>query len=201
MSVPRSTLAAPAQLARDVRKSRFLANAANVATPDAAIEFVAAVARADATHNCWAYRIGQQYRFNDDGEPAGTAGKPILQAIDGAGLDEVVVVVTRWFGGIKLGAGGLMRAYGGCAAECLRGANKCEQVETADVEFELAFAAMPLLQSRLAALAASKLSETFTGDGAVLRVRLPASRVDDLRLLLADLSRGRTTLRQLHHAG
>jgi len=201
MTVPRSTLAATAQLAQEVRKSRFLANAAHVTTPDDALAFVAAMGHADATHNCWAYRIGQQYRFNDDGEPSGTAGKPILQAIDGQGLDEVVVVVTRWFGGIKLGAGGLMRAYGGCAAECLREAAKREQIETADVEFELAFAAIPLLQSRLMGLAASKLSETFTGDGAVLRVRLPASRIDDLRSLLADLSRGRATIRQVHHAG
>jgi putative IMPACT (imprinted ancient) family translation regulator len=59
-------------------------------------------------------------RFNDDGEPAGTAGRPILQAIEGQGMDRVVVVVKRWYGGIKLGAGGLMRAYGGTAAECLR---------------------------------------------------------------------------------
>src|SRR3546814_18000784 len=74
----------------------------------------------DATHNCWAWRIGDDYRSNDDGEPAGTAGRPILAAIDGQGMDRVVVVVTRWFGGIKLGAGGLVRAYGGTAAECLR---------------------------------------------------------------------------------
>ena len=133
MTLPRSTLAATAQLAQEVRKSRFLANAAHVTTPDDALAFVAAMGHADATHNCWAYRIGQQYRFNDDGEPSGTAGKPILQAIDGQGLDEVVVVVTRWFGGIKLGAGGLMRAYGGCAAECLREAAKREQIETTDV--------------------------------------------------------------------
>src|SRR3546814_2284064 len=56
----------------------------------------------DATHNCWAWRIGDDYRSNDDGEPAGTAGRPILAAIDGQGMDRVVVVVTRWFGGIKL---------------------------------------------------------------------------------------------------
>lgn len=201
MSAPRSTLAGPVQLTQEVRKSRFLANAGSVATPDAAVAFVAAVSRADASHNCWAYRIGQHYRFNDDGEPGGTAGKPILQAIDGQGLDEVVVVVTRWFGGIKLGAGGLMRAYGGCAAECLRGAPKRELIETADVEFELAFAAMPVLQSRLAALAAYKLSESFTGEGALVRLRLPASRLDELRSLLADLSRGRAALRQLQEAG
>ena len=183
-----------------VKKSRFLAAALPIAGEADAKDALATYAHADANHNCFAWRSGQTYRFSDDGEPSGTAGKPILQAIDGQGLDEVIVVVTRWFGGIKLGAGGLMRAYGGCAAECLREAAKREQIETADVEFELAFAAIPLLQSRLTGLAASKLSETFTGDGAVLRVRLPANRIDDLRSLLADLSRGRATVRQVHLA-
>lgn len=197
MSVPRSTLAAPAHLAQEIRRSRFLANAASVATPAAALAFVDSVAHVDATHNCWAYRIGQQYRFSDDGEPAGTAGKPMLQAIDGQGLDEVVVVVTRWFGGIKLGAGGLMRAYGGCAAECLRGAARRALIETADVEFELGFVALPLLHSRLAAFDARKLSETFVRDGAVLRVRLPTTRIEALRSLLADLSRGQCSMRVL----
>lgn len=195
MNLPRSTLAAPAHLTQDIRKSRFLANAANVATPVEALAFIDIVAQADATHNCWAYRIGQQYRFNDDGEPAGTAGKPILQAIDGQGLDDVVVVVTRWFGGIKLGAGGLVRAYGGCAAECLRNAAKRELVEMAEVEFAIGFAAIPVLQARLGELAASKLGETFDGAGATLRVRLPANRVEALRALLGDLSRGRAHVR------
>jgi uncharacterized YigZ family protein len=197
MSLPRSTLSAPAHLAQEVRKSRFLANAANVATADAALAFVAAAAHAHATHNCWAYRVGQQYRFNDDGEPAGTAGKPILQAIEGQGLDEVVVVVTRWFGGIKLGAGGLMRAYGGCAAECLRNAERRELIETLDVEFALGFIALPLLRARLADFEAQKLAENFVSEGAVLRLRVPASRIDALRTLLADLSRGRAALRIL----
>ncbi len=71
--------------------------------------FLQQVAVTDATHNCWAYRHGQDYRSSDDGEPAGTAGRPILAAIDGQGFDRVMVVVTRWFG-IKLGAGGLVRA-------------------------------------------------------------------------------------------
>ncbi len=197
MSVPHSTLAAPAQFGQEVRKSRFVANATTVATPDAAIAFVTAVVQADATHNCWAYRIGQQYRFNDDGEPAGTAGKPILHAIDGQGLDQVVVVVTRWFGGIKLGAGGLIRAYGGAAAECLRNATRRQLIETTDVEFALAFVSLPLLRVRLADFDAQKLSETFVSDGAVLRVRLPSSQTDALRALLADLSRGQCSMRVL----
>jgi uncharacterized YigZ family protein len=192
MSAPRATLAAPARHVLEVRKSKFVANAANAASPQAALAFIDAVSDRSATHNCWAWRIGQQYRFNDDGEPAGTAGKPILQAIDAQGLDQLVVVVTRWFGGIKLGAGGLARAYGGCAAECLRTAARVELVETVDVEFDLAFAALPLLHARLPEFEAQRLREDFGSDGASLRVRLPSARVDALSTLLADLSRGRS---------
>jgi len=114
------TLASRWQLQQEIRKSRFLAQAAPVDDDAAADTFIAEVSDRGATHNCWAWRLGNRYRFNDDGEPGGSAGRPILAAIDGQGLDHVVVVVTRWFGGIKLGVGGLVRAYGGCAAECLR---------------------------------------------------------------------------------
>src|SRR5690606_15533044 len=96
------TLATPASHLLEVKHSRFLAHAAPVGNAADALAFVASVLVADATHNCWAYRHGSEYRSSDDGEPAGTAGRPILAAIDGQGYDRIVVVVTRWFGGIKL---------------------------------------------------------------------------------------------------
>jgi len=197
MSAPRFTVSAPARLTQDVRKSKFVANAANASTSDAAAAFVEGMSDREATHNCWAYRIGQSYRFSDDGEPGGTAGKPILQAIDGQAFDQTVVVVSRWFGGIKLGAGGLMRAYGGCAAECLRGAARRPLIASNRVEVVLAFPALPRLRSRLADLDAEKLGETFGSDVATLQLRLPSDRVDTLRTLLADLTRGRAQLRVL----
>ncbi len=98
MSAPRETLAAPAEAMLEVKKSRHLARAEPVDSPQAALAFIERVSVPEATHNGWAYRIGAAYRFSDDGEPAGTAGKPILAAIDGQGLDGVAVVVTRWFG-------------------------------------------------------------------------------------------------------
>src|SRR5688500_15887909 len=133
------TLAARAAHALEVRHSRFIVHAAPVQAPEAALAFLGEVADPAATHNCWAYRIGSEYRFNDDGEPAGTAGRPILAAIDGQGLDQVVAVVTRWFGGIKLGAGGLVRAYGGSAAECLRVAPRRMLIVHATVMLEYPF--------------------------------------------------------------
>ena len=197
MSDARYGLGAPARLAQEIRKSKFVANAANVTSEEAATEFLGSIADLAATHNCWAWRIGQRYRFNDDGEPAGTAGKPILQAIDGQGIDNVIVVVTRWFGGIKLGAGGLMRAYGGCAAECLRQAAKTQLIESVRVEFAVEFAELARLRARSRALDATIESEDFADDGAVLHLVLPLARLDELRILLADLSRGRAELRVL----
>ena len=114
------TLDRPVTFSQDIKKSRFIAFAAPVTGEEDAKNFLAAHSDPDANHNCWAWRSGQTYRFSDDGEPSGTAGKPILQAIDGQALDNVAVLVIRWFGGILLGSGGLMRAYGGTAAACLR---------------------------------------------------------------------------------
>jgi uncharacterized YigZ family protein len=187
----RFTLAAEASLQQDVRKSRFLARAAPAQSVDAAVAFFARVRAADATHNCWAYRIGASYRFNDDGEPGGTAGRPILQAIDGQALDRVAVVVARWFGGIKLGAGGLVRAYGGTAAECLRLAAKSPLVERVAVAVRCDFAAAGVLRARLADYDATKRDERAGADGVELAIELPAARVDALTRLVRDLTRGR----------
>jgi len=191
----RFTLTAEASLQQDVRKSRFFARAAPVESVDAALAFFARVREADATHNCWAYRIGATYRFNDDGEPGGTAGRPILQAIDGQALDRVAVVVARWFGGIKLGAGGLVRAYGGTAAECLRLAAKSPLVERVAVVVRCDFAAAGALRARLAEYEAVKREERADADGVELTIALPAARAPALTELVRDLTRGRGQVR------
>ncbi|VFQ95012.1 unnamed protein product [Cuscuta campestris] len=107
---------------KEIKKSKFIAIAGHVSDQLQAESFLSEVSDPRATHNCWAYKVGDQYRCNDDGEPSSTAGKPIYSAILSSGLDRVIVVVTRYFGGIKLGTGGLVRAYGGIAMECLRNA-------------------------------------------------------------------------------
>jgi len=100
-----------------IRGSKFIAHASSVAGKDIAEAYIAAISKRfhDATHNCFAYRvsIGDQtcFRFSDDGEPSGTAGRPILKVVESRELTNVAVVVTRYFGGTKLGTGGLMRAY------------------------------------------------------------------------------------------
>ena len=190
------TLAAPATLETEIKHSRFIARAAPATTAEAALAFVQAVGDPAATHNCWAYRIGGEYRSSDDGEPSGTAGRPILAAIDGQGYDQVVVVVARWFGGIKLGAGGLVRAYGGAAAECLRRAERRALIEMREVALSSPFDELGNVHAALAAHAAEKLSEDFDENGARLRLRLPAERVDALKIHLRDATRDRVRFEQ-----
>ena len=112
-----------------IEKSRFIATSRHVESEEQAKAFIAEISAkyADATHNCYAYicdNLGNFLRFSDDNEPQGTAGMPILEVIKNNKLYQTAVVVTRYFGGIKLGAGGLVRAYSGCAAENLAEAQK-----------------------------------------------------------------------------
>ncbi|SHK09669.1 IMPACT family protein [Rhodothermus profundi] len=126
-----------------VKGSRFLAEVFPVETAEEVAVAVEAVRRREhaATHHCTAYRLGpsgEVFRYNDDGEPSGTAGLPILRQIETRGLTNTLVVVTRYFGGTKLGRGGLMRAYGEAAASALDQAPVAERVVT--IPFRLRFA-------------------------------------------------------------
>lgn len=126
-----------------IEKSRFIASAIRVDTAEQAAEFVESKRKKyyDATHNCYAYIVGDKAKFSDDNEPQGTAGMPIYECIKNNFLDYVCVVVTRYFGGVKLGAGGLVRAYSGACADVLRSADKvsmrlCRRAEVT-VEYSL----------------------------------------------------------------
>lgn len=178
--------------AQEIRKSRFLAQAAPVSSADEALESVSELGEATATHNCWAYRIGQDSRFNDDGEVSGTGGRPILQAIEGQGFDRIVVVVTRWYGGTRLGTGGLVRAYGGTAAECLRLAEGVPIVAMGTFALHAAFNEFDLLKVRLAELDASVENEVFGADGVDLTLRVPEARIEVAQTLIRDITRGRS---------
>jgi uncharacterized YigZ family protein len=193
------TLAARATHAIEVRHSRFLAQAAAAGSTGDAMAFLAEVADVDATHNCWAYRVGAEYRSSDDGEPSGTAGRPILAAIDGQGFDQVVVVVTRWYGGIKLGAGGLVRAYGGVAAECLRTASRRPLIAMCELELQAGFEDIGAVHAALAVHRGLRRAEGFTSDGLRLRVSLPADRADALMAQLRDATRDRVRVAIIPH--
>ena len=185
------TLATATTSRLEVKHSRFITHAAPVEHPEQALAFIARVSDPDATHNCWAYRIGAEYRSSDDGEPAGTAGRPILAAIEGQGYDQVVAVVTRWFGGIKLGAGGLVRAYGGAAAECLRLAQRRPLLVMAGLRLSCSFDDLGSVHAALHGHQAHKLDETFHETGVDLQLRLPAMNVEALKTQLRDATRNR----------
>jgi len=185
-----TTLAQPHEFVLEVKRSRFVARVSRADTRDEALAFVARVRVPTATHNCWAYRIGDEYRFSDDGEPGGTAGRPMLAAIDSQGLQHVVAVVSRDFGGIKLGAGGLVRAYGGVVAECLRTARRETLVPEVEVVVRCPFPALGSLHHALASVSHTKLDEAFDDTGVVLRLSLAAHTLEALRCTVADLTRG-----------
>jgi uncharacterized YigZ family protein len=194
MSDPLVTLAAPCSHAVEIKKSRFLAQAAPASSPETAMAFVDSLRGNGGGHHCWAYRIGQAYRFNDDGEPSSSAGKPILAAIDGQGFDSVVVVVTRWFGGIKLGVGGLIRAYGGTAAQCLQQAARQPIVHVTRMTLRCDFAQWSLLEGRIRdrGIAIENTNYGALAVDAILAV--PSDQESDLAHLVADATQGRGSL-------
>ncbi|WP_368647188.1 YigZ family protein [Castellaniella ginsengisoli] len=191
------TLTAVARHEAEVRKSRFLALAAPIDSPEAAQVFLDAYRDPQATHNCWAWRFGAQYRFHDDGEPGGTAGRPILQAIEAQGYDRVAVLVVRWFGGIKLGTGGLARAYGGAAAECLRLADRVELREECRVLCTCPYADMDRVQARLLAAGARIEQAAFDGEGVRWHLVLARAEAGALEALYTDQTRGQGAWRIL----
>jgi uncharacterized YigZ family protein len=128
-----ATIAHPGHAETRILASRFLADALPVQSKESIEQFLQEIRKKshDATHHCYAYRLGTdapETRAADDGEPGGTAGKPILAAIEGKGLTNTLVVVTRYFGGTKLGTGGLVRAYGEAAALALKDAGQIKCV-------------------------------------------------------------------------
>lgn len=188
------TLAAPCEYFEEIKKSRFLTKASPVGSADEAFAFIHAVSEPAATHNCWAWKIGQLYRFSDDGEPGGTAGRPMLTAIEGQDCDGVVVVVTRWYGGIQLGTGGLARAYGGSAAKCLQRGERVALVERAGYGCHCSFSELGALKSRFNDFDTVLLEERFDAEGALLTLAVPPEHVAALDEYLGNLTRGRSLL-------
>lgn len=181
----------------EVKKSRFIAHAAPVDDEEAAKAFIERVSDPSANHNCWAWLIGQNYRFDDDGEPGGTAGRPILQAIDSQGYDRTVVVVTRFFGGIKLGTGGLARAYGGTANEALRTAESAPIVPRVRLRLSLPFEFVDAAHHALGAFEGEKLDEEYATDGVTLIVTVPASKRQSFAEHLRDAAKGQARVARI----
>jgi uncharacterized YigZ family protein len=142
----------------------------------------------DATHHCWAWRLGAppRERGADAGEPAGTAGVPILQVLRGAGLSDVMAVVVRWFGGTKLGKGGLARAYAGATREALLGLPLVDRVPTARLAVEIPYEKVGAVK-RLLRPPEIELQEEEYGAAARLVLAVHEEREEALREALAEL--------------
>ncbi|KAL4577884.1 hypothetical protein LXL04_013999 [Taraxacum kok-saghyz] len=171
-----TTIAERVSLERDVKKSKFIAIAGHIPDERSAQSFLSEVQDPRATHNCWAYKVGNQYRSNDDGEPSGTAGKPIHSAIENSGLDRVMVVVVRHFGGIKLGTGGLVRAYGGVATECLKNAPTRLIKSQVRMGVEVSFDLLGVVYHQLQAFKAEDIKQDYeTGKDGITMVSFKIS--------------------------
>ena len=190
------TLASPGRIEIEIRRSRFVAHAARVDSEPDTLAFYESVADSAATHNCWAWKIDHRYRFNDDGEPASTAGRPILGAIEGKAVEHAMVVVTRYFGGVKLGVGGLVRAYSGAAARCIDRAGTVAIQSCVECEITAGFGRTGAVYAVLEACQARKLAEVFGTDGIRIRAEVAEDAYDDLCAALRDATRGDATIRK-----
>ncbi|NNA00009.1 IMPACT family protein [Pseudomonas lundensis] len=189
-----STLTGPCEYREEIRKSRFITHAAPITSAQQAQDFIVQHSDLNASHNCWAWKLGDQYRSSDDGEPGGTAGRPILSAIEAQDCDQIVVLVIRWYGGIQLGTGGLARAYGGGANKCLQAADKSPLITRVALECACSFSELALVKLRLSELNGVLSNETFTANGVELVLEVSEAQIPDLQQQLADLSRGRIVL-------
>lgn len=183
-------LSAVFELTEEVKKSRFICRAGPAPGVDQAMAFLEQVREARATHNCWAYRVGQQLRFSDDGEPGGTAGRPILGALEKQHVDQAMVVVTRYFGGVKLGAGGLARAYGGIASRCLQQAPRQELIPMITRTVQVPFVHVGTMRAVVGRRQATVISESFDQQGATYEIELEQAGAEDLQRALADATSG-----------
>jgi uncharacterized YigZ family protein len=175
-----------------VKGSEFLAFANHTPSVQAALEWLKSMKTQynDATHVCWAYRVGDQYRFSDDGEPSGTAGAPIYRSLEGSGLDFVTVAVVRYYGGVNLGAGGLVRAYGGAATEVLRITPKLEVHPRVNVRVLVGFEQMNALYQLLENFDVQDRTDEFTDQGLIVKFAALETELEPLQILVRDATRG-----------
>lgn len=181
----------------DIKKSRFQAIALPIENEIDVQEYLNRYKDISTTHQCWAWKIGHQIRLNDDGEPSGTAAKPILATIEGNDLTNILVLVNRWYGGIKLGTGGLVRAYGGCAGKCLALSEKIEIIEKKKFHFYCTFSEWPILQYELEKIHA-EYDVNYQATGVVIDLKLPLDQIHDINQKLQDITRGRDVLKEIN---
>lgn len=182
----------PAEAEFTEKRSRFIGHLLPVETEEQAREFIGQMKKKyyDARHNCWCYLIGSDIlRYGDDGEPQGTAGQPMLNVFRRENVTNVVCVVTRYFGGILLGAGGLTRAYSKSARDALAAAGVSEMGLWATAEILCPYALFERVRGEVTALGGMVDSADYGADIRLV-VSLPAESVAALQVRLTELSAG-----------
>jgi uncharacterized YigZ family protein len=181
---------------QSIERSRFVCTVARVQTPAEAQALIRAIDAEfdDATHNCWAYVAGppgstSHVGMSDDGEPHGTAGRPMLTVLLHSGVGEIAAVVTRYYGGIKLGTGGLARAYSSSVQLAIETMPRAERVDWVELTIEIGYPSVSAVQQLLPRHEAQLLAEEY-GAGVRLRFRVPQPRLGSLRAALLDATRG-----------
>lgn len=189
-----------ARVETEVLGSRFIATLAPANTEDEARALIDRVRSEmpDASHHCFAYRVGapgstQTIGCSDDGEPHGSAGRPMLDVVLHSGIGDLVVVVTRYFGGRKLGRGGLVRAYGGAVQAAVEVAATRTKIDWVHLTLELDYARAEVVARRLPELGAEIVASEF-GASARHRIRVPRHRRPHLERMLDDITRGEAVL-------
>ncbi len=184
-----------------IEKSRFITTSRHVEGEEQAKAFVEETSAkySDATHNCYAYicdKYGNFLRFSDNGEPQGTAGMPMLEVIKNKKLFETAVVVTRYFGGIKLGAGGLVRAYSGCVAENLDKAQKVEYVPCTESLYSVGYT-LADTASRFFSESGADVLGTEYSDEVTFRIAVKSQWLESFEASLLNRLNGRVTIKRL----
>ena len=191
------TISREAEAAIEIKRSKFIGRSFRCAAAEDALAAVKKVQETwpDATHHCWAFRIGtsgEQARFDNNGEPRGTAGPPILDALTNAGVTNTLIMVTRYYGGTKLGAGGLVRAYGGTAKRVLEVSGLKELRLMKKIRAPLPYNLLPQLESYMMR-EGFEITDRDFGERVILTLKVPSDREADFRVFYSELVGGKLT--------
>lgn len=196
MIQPYTVPAARHRVEEKIRRSHFITTLAPASTVEEARTFIKDI-RAEfdsANHNCWAYLVGPpgstaQVGMSDDGEPHGTAGRPMLNVLTHSGVGDVAAVVTRYFGGVKLGKGGLARAYSGGVKAALEGMQRVEKTSRSSLKVVIGYSSVTLFQRMLPDYEAEIVAQQFAVDVSY-ELLMPDRNIEGFTVRLADLTNG-----------
>lgn len=185
-----------------IKRSQFITTIAHVADANEANAFVATIKKEypDASHNCWAYVAGKpgdtaSIGMSDDGEPHGTAGKPMLNVLLHSDIGEIVAVVTRYFGGTKLGPGGLVKAYSGCVKNALENLTIIEKRHMSSMQLSFAYPHINAIKTLIKAYDGVLLKEDYQAE-IHMDLEVPETKITDFKQAITDLCSGVINIKQ-----